>query len=1095
MRMITAAVAALAVGATALAAPVSARDTSPAPAAKVAQDVRTFGERSLMNINNMSMWFKRDGHSANNPINGNSGVTFPRSTDQVIYQDGVIWGGIVNDGDPQTLRVGGQTYSIGTVPGAIVSRGVAEDPNDPSVRIYRIRKDYALADLRLDASELFNVGLSAVTDADVAALRAQYDKDWREWPVAKGAPFYDNDGDGAYNPQFDGNGRPILDGTADEPGVANADMVAWYVINDLDVGKATALYGSKPIGLEVQITIWGYARTDALGDAIFKKYQITYEGTANTPDDAVITDMYFSQWSDPDLGDAGDDFAGADVDLSLGYVYNGQQDDSHYTGFGLAPPAAGYDFLQGPIVPVYQKDENGDNVLDDDGNPVLDLTAEAVYNFGKRPGYKNLPMTSYVYFAAGSAIGDPEQGEYVGTEEWYNLLRGFQPQPDITNPVPYVNPITGEDTKFTLDGDPTRATGWNDGTPLPPGDRRIVLDTGPIAMALGDTQEVVVALLGAVSSDRLRSVAKLKFTDQFVQDAYNSFFEVASPPTPPNVSVIQLDQSIVLDWGWNPDAIVQTETVASPGFTFEGYNVYQLPSPESSLSSGVLVGTFDLVNGVTTILGISLDEDSGVILDVPLQIGVDVGVKRNLKLTADAVRGGPLVNGQEYFFAVTAFNRATSEGVAITTLESSPQLLVVKPQSPPPGTRYNAEPYESLVSSHQGASEGGVEVVVINPTMTTGNSYEVSFGSNEDGATIWSLTDATTGTTILSDQAEIGPGDERVPIYVSDHGFEIMVLGPPLALSDWEWEGSERWISGVDWGGSGLFGGADVGPNFFGSSLTGADLKTTELRFSRTTTQKAYRYIRGGDPSYGFVDYVDVPFTAWEVDSDPPRQVNVGFVENAGSTSENGTWDLASEGDDRNLGGREYVFIMNSDYSDTPQALYQGNVAGDAGSLDIQTALWAKLRGSREMTEMLEDGQTLRMIPFRVNTANDMFSFTALGPEASDAFLKEDLRKANVFPNPYYAVNEAETSRYSHFVTFSHLPNRAKIRVFDVSGTMVRFIDKDNNDQFQRWNLDNENGLPVASGMYLVHIDMPDANMTKILKLAIVGEQQFLENF
>ncbi|MEE2629223.1 MAG: hypothetical protein VX670_12275, partial [Candidatus Latescibacterota bacterium] len=87
--------------------------------------------------------------------------------------------------------------------------------------------------------------------------------------------------------------------------------------------------------------------------------------------------------------------------------------------------------------PVYLKDDAGANQLDDDGNPILDLSAEAIYNFGRRPGYKNLPMTSYVFFAAGSAIGDPELGEYVGTEEWYNLLRGFQPQPDINNPVPF----------------------------------------------------------------------------------------------------------------------------------------------------------------------------------------------------------------------------------------------------------------------------------------------------------------------------------------------------------------------------------------------------------------------------------------------------------------------------------------------------------------------------------------------------------------------------------------------------------------------------------------------------------------------------------
>ncbi|MDA0336653.1 MAG: hypothetical protein O2782_15935 [bacterium] len=1037
MRMITAAATALAVGAVTLAGPAAARDVRPAPAAKVAQEARAFGQRSLMNINNMSLWFQRDGNSANNPANGNSGVTFPKSTDQVIYQDGVIWGGIVNDGDPQTLRVGGQTYAVGTVPGAIISKGVAENPDDPSVRIYRIRRDYAQGDLRRDASELFNIGLQEVTEADLAALRAQYEKNWREWPADKGAPFYDNDGDGVYTPAFDAAGNPVLDGSADEPGVAQASMVAWFVVNDLDVGAATGLYGSKPIGLEVQITIWGYDRADELGDAIFKKYQVVYEGTANTPDDAVINDMYFAQWSDPDLGDYGDDFAGSDVDLSLGYVYNGQQDDSHYTAFNLAPPAAGYDFLQGPVVPVYLKDDNGDDAVDDDGNAILDTSAEAIFNFGRRPGYKNLPMTSYVYFAAGSAIGDPELGEYVGTEEWYNLLRGYQPQPDINSPVPYVNPLTGEETKFTLDGDPTRATGWNDGTPLPAGDRRIVLNTGPFTMALGDTQEVVVALLGAVSTDRLRSVAKLKFTDQFVQDAYNNFFQVASPPAAPNVNVVQLSNSIVLDWGWNRDAIEQTETVGSAGFAFEGYNVYQLPTPESSVDQGILIGTFDLVNGITTILGISLDEDSGIILDVPQQIGIDVGVKRNLKLTADAVRGGPLVNGQEYYFAVTAYNRAESEGAAITTLESSAQLLIVKPQDPPPGTRYGTTPFESLVTSHQGASEGGVEVTVINPTMTTGNSYEVTFGADDEGSTVWSLRDATTGTTILSGQTEVGPSDARVPIYVSDHGFEIMVLGPPLALSNWEWEGPERWISGVDWGGSGLFGGAGVGPNFFGSALTGADLKTIELRFSPTVGQKGYRYLRGGDPNYGYQDFADVPFTAWEVDSNPPRQVNVLFTENAGSSSENGRWDLASDEADRSVGGREYIFVMDSDYSDTPLARYTSiNVAGDAETLDTHVAIWPLLRGTREM-DLLAEGQILRLTPFRVNTANDMFSFVAPGSEVSDAYLKQDLAKVNAFPNPYYGVNSAETSRYSHFVTFSHLPSRVKVRIFDASGTLV----------------------------------------------------------
>ena len=41
-------------------------------------------------------------------------------------------------------------------------------------------------------------------------------------------------------------------------------------INDLDVGTSTSLYGSKPIGMEVQVTLWGYARSDALGDVLLR---------------------------------------------------------------------------------------------------------------------------------------------------------------------------------------------------------------------------------------------------------------------------------------------------------------------------------------------------------------------------------------------------------------------------------------------------------------------------------------------------------------------------------------------------------------------------------------------------------------------------------------------------------------------------------------------------------------------------------------------------------------------------------------------------------------------------------------------------------
>ena len=157
--------------------------------------------------------------------------------------------------------------------------------------------------------------------------------------------------------------------------------------------------------------------------------------------------------------------------------------------------------------------------------------------------------------------------------------------------------------------------------------------------------------------------------------------------------------------------------------------------------------------------------------------------------------------------------------------------------------------------------------------------------------------------------------------------------------------------------------------------------------------------------------------------------------------------------------------------------------------------MWIIFANRRQETRFPQDGDSFLLLANHVNTADDVFTFTIPGSEASDEFLAEDLSKITAFPNPYYGVNEAETSRYSKFVTFSHLPPKTKIRIFDLSGTLVRVLEKDDADQFLRWDLNNNNGLPVASGIFVAHIDMPDVGKSKIVKLAVIAEQQFLENF
>ena len=74
-------------------------------------------------------------------------------------------------------------------------------------------------------------------------------------------------------------------------------------------------------------------------------------------------------------------------------------------------------------------------------------------------------------------------------------------------------------------------------------------------------------------------------------------------------------------------------------------------------------------------------------------------------------------------------------------------------------------------------------------------------------------------------------------------------------------------------------------------------------------------------------------------------------------------------------------------------------------------------------------------------------------------------------------------------------PSKATIRLFAVSGHLVRVIRKDNDAKFLQWDLLNESGLPIASGIYVAHIEIPDEGLSKVLKLVIVMEAEILDIF
>jgi len=457
---------------------------------------------SVININNVAYWVSKDGSGTTSGSPNGTQSDYPIFTGGMVYLDGMLWGVKTNEypeGSP--VRVGGSTYYKGMKAGRVIynSNGTVAGADDPvNNHVWRVRRDYVTADLSADVANFFATPIASITPEQTLDVFNQYTYDWNNWPTDWGAPYEDVDGNGAYDP------------TVDIPGYPGADQTLWTISNDVPtivdetgtpidtINTAQNLYGSEPVGVELRLTMWAYKLESdkPLGNAVYKKTQLTYTGFEEESEyinPEVLDTVYFTQWSDPDVGTYTDDFVGCDIDLSLAFFYNGDDNDGVFNEiYDMPAPAGGYDFLKSP------EDENG----------------------------IELGMTAFTYFGAGAEISDPDLSMYSGSLQFFNLMEGYLPRPEYPNQIPFIDPITMEETKFALPGDPATGQGWIDGIDLSPGDRRIVMSSGPFSMNKGQSQEIIVALIGAQRLNPIESLRKLKKDDESIQIAYDTDFNL-----------------------------------------------------------------------------------------------------------------------------------------------------------------------------------------------------------------------------------------------------------------------------------------------------------------------------------------------------------------------------------------------------------------------------------------------------------------------------------------------------------------------------------------------------------------------------------------
>ena len=90
----------------------------------------------------------------------------------------------------------------------------------------------------------------------------------------------------------------------------------------------------------------------------------------------------------------------------------------------------------------------------------------------------------------------------------------------------------------------------------------------------------------------------------------------------------------------------------------------------------------------------------------------------------------------------------------------------------------------------------------------------------------------------------------------------------------------------------------------------------------------------------------------------------------------------------------------------------------------------------------------------------------------SNATAKTALDMINVVPNPYYAYSAYEGTTLDNIIKITNLPEKCTISIYTINGTLIRVLSKSEPTTSFNWDLKNQAGIPIASGLYLslIHI-------------------------
>jgi hypothetical protein len=403
-----------------------------------------------------------------------------------------------------------------------------------------------------------------------------------------------------------------------------------------------------------------------------------------------------------------------------------------------------------------------------------------------------------------------------------------------------------------------------------------------------------------------------------------------------------------------------------------------------------------------------------------------------------------VMNGKTYYYAVVSYDRGNADSSMYPSecsrvivqdvngnLKFDQNTLSVTPQSAAAG--YQNGGLKEPVQHVSGFATGNVWIDVLDPLLVEDNQkYRLSFDDTTHADTIsyrlLQITEASPPDTIIEESFYIH-GEDYNPLF---SGMRLFTFADTV-----EWDASESgWIQGncnlpikVDH----IYKYPQRRPGYPSSY---------EIRFGYPDTSK---FFAGGFP---------VNFTVWDIYED--HKVRFALEEPRKSTRDSTISIPLND-------STEYIRIIIQE-----------------GSFPREIWRVSFLEPYENAEPILpQDGDILKIqikTPFR---SGDVYEFDTKAAKIDRQQAKNDLDMVAVVPNPYVAAARWEprrlyaSGRGERRIFFIHLPQKCTIRIFTLSGEHVKTIEHDSSmlDGSEPWDLTSKDGLDVAPGVYIFHLD------------------------